>query len=197
MGLEEFTSVLNTHVVGHFRLLKAAWPHLLGQKYGRIVLISSEAGMHGHFGQLNYTAAKGALMSMGQTLAMEGYRDGVLTNVICTEGFTRMTNDLLPEAQRASEEELAQVKQSAAAPVAYLCHETCKATAGIFRVDGGHVQAFRWQSDEAFVDFEPARGAAGLEQVAEQWPERPSWQHVAYRGEGQHAHGFARAGSFA
>mmetsp|Transcript_74905 Transcript_74905/g.236742 ORF Transcript_74905/g.236742 Transcript_74905/m.236742 type:complete len:724 (+) Transcript_74905:70-2241(+) len=195
MGLEDFASVLNTHVMGHFRLVKAAWPHFAKQKYGRIVLISSEAGLHGNFGQLNYSAAKGALMSMGQTMAMEGFKDGILANVICTEGVTRMTNGTLPEEQRISEEDLAKAQQPAAAPVAYLCHETCKATSGIFRVDNGHVQAFRWQTDEAFVDFDPGQGDASLETVAERW-RTPEWQRVSYRGDDIHAHGFARSMAF-
>jgi len=195
MGLEEFASVLNTHVVGHFRLLKAAWPHLQKQKFGRIVMIASEAGLHGHFGQLNYCAAKSALLGMGQTLAQEGYKDGILANVICTEGVTRMTNEILPEEQRISEEELAKTQQPASAPVAYLCHETCKATAGVFRVEGGHVQAFRWQTDDSFVDFDPGQGEAALDTVAERW-KAPQWERVSYRGAETHAHGFARSMAF-
>lgn len=195
MGLEDFATVLNTHVVGHFKLVKAAWPHFVKQKYGRIVMIASEAGLHGHFGQLNYSAAKCALLGMGQTLAQEGFKDGILSNVICTEGVTRMTNEILSEDQRISDDELAKVHQPAAAPVAYLCHETCKATAGIFRVDNGHVQAFRWQTDEAFVDFDPGQGDAALEAVAESW-RTPEWERCSYRGEETHAHGFARSMNF-
>jgi hypothetical protein len=67
---------------------------------------------------------------------MEGFKYGILCNVICTEGNTRMMNNLLPKEKRLSEQELAAV------PVVYLAHESTKATAGIFRVDGGHVQSY-------------------------------------------------------
>jgi NAD(P)-dependent dehydrogenase (short-subunit alcohol dehydrogenase family) len=67
MPVEKFTALLDTHVVGHFNVVQAAWPHFREQGYGRIVVISSESGLHGNFGQTNYAAAKGALMGMGQT----------------------------------------------------------------------------------------------------------------------------------
>lgn len=38
--------------------MRAAWDHFREQEYGRIVLIASESGMHGNFGQTNYAAAK-------------------------------------------------------------------------------------------------------------------------------------------
>jgi hypothetical protein len=53
-----------------------------------------------------------------------------------------MMNNLLPKEKRLSEQELAAVPQPAAVPVVYLAHESTKATAGIFRVDGGHVQSY-------------------------------------------------------
>ena len=111
MKEENFTSLLDTHVVGHFNLVQAAWPIFREQAYGRIVVISSESGMHGNFGQTNYAAAKGALVGMGQTWAMEGFKYGILCNVICTEGYTRMMNDLLPEDQRKTDEEMAKMVQ--------------------------------------------------------------------------------------
>ena len=187
MPVENFTALLDTHVVGHFNVVKAAWPHFREQGYGRIVVISSESGLHGNFGQTNYSAAKGALMGMGQTWAMEGYKYGIICNVICTEGNTRMMNNLLPEEQRLSEQELAAVPQPAAVPVVYLAHESTKATAGIFRVDGGHVQSYRWQVDEQFVDFNPDDVEGGLESVASQWPTLARWETVSYRGQDRHA----------
>lgn len=64
------------------------------------------------------------------------------------------TMDFTLEAEILSTnaDELAAAIQPAAMPVAYLCHDSTKATAGVFRVQGGHVQSYRWQSDEVCHD---------------------------------------------
>ena len=49
--------VLKVHLRGTFQIVKAAWPHMTKQKYGRIVNISSTSGIYGNFGQANYAAA--------------------------------------------------------------------------------------------------------------------------------------------
>lgn len=188
MKLEDFTDILNTHVVGHFSLVQAAWPHFRQQMYGRIVVIGSASGFHGNFGQANYAAAKGALVGLSQTWAMEGFKYGILCNVISTGGYTRMRNGLQPEVKRKSDAEMAGIIQPAAVPVCYLCHEVCKTTAGVFRVEGGHVQSYRWQADEEFVDFHAeATFSHGLEDVASQWPLVGRWEKVSYPGQLHHA----------
>mmetsp|Transcript_106392 Transcript_106392/g.227204 ORF Transcript_106392/g.227204 Transcript_106392/m.227204 type:complete len:106 (+) Transcript_106392:3-320(+) len=99
---------------------------------------------------------------------------------------------LLPEEKRLPEEAYANAPQPASMPVAYLCHEACQATAGIFHADGGHITAARWQADEAFVDFDPKDDQDGaLEDVAGQWPEMARWDKVSYRGDERHARALA------
>lgn len=49
--------VMNVHLRGTFKVTKAAWPHFLKQKYGRIVNVTSTTGVYGNFGQANYAAA--------------------------------------------------------------------------------------------------------------------------------------------
>jgi multifunctional beta-oxidation protein len=49
--------VMNVHLRGTYKVTKAAWPHMLRQKYGRIVNITSTSGIYGNFGQANYAAA--------------------------------------------------------------------------------------------------------------------------------------------
>jgi multifunctional beta-oxidation protein len=49
--------VINVHLRGIYKITKAAWPHMLKQKYGRIVNITSTSGIYGNFGQSNYAAA--------------------------------------------------------------------------------------------------------------------------------------------
>lgn len=49
--------VLNVHARGTYKVTKAAWPHFLKQKYGRIINTTSTSGIYGNFGQANYAAA--------------------------------------------------------------------------------------------------------------------------------------------
>lgn len=50
-------AVINVHLRGTYKVMKAAWPYMLKQKYGRIVNITSTSGVYGSFGQANYAAA--------------------------------------------------------------------------------------------------------------------------------------------
>lgn len=49
--------VVNVHLRGTYKVTKAAWPHFLKQKYGRVVNTASTSGIYGNFGQANYAAA--------------------------------------------------------------------------------------------------------------------------------------------
>ena len=51
--------VMSVHVRGTYKVTKAAWPHFLRQKSGRIVNTTSTSGIYGNFGQANYAAAVG------------------------------------------------------------------------------------------------------------------------------------------
>lgn len=187
MKIEEFTALVDTHLVGHFRLLKAAWPHFLKNQYGRVVIISSHSGMHGNPGQSNYGGAKSGLVAMSQALALEGQPDNIVVNVITTEGYTRMVDGLNPKAMQWTEEALLQVPMPAAAPVSYMSHESWKRCGGMFRAVEGHITCYRWQSDDSFVFVDPENEDGALECVAAQWPAMAWFENVSYPGEVHHA----------
>ena len=63
---------MKVHLRGAFAVTRAAWPHMKKQKYGRIVMTASVAGIYGNFGQANYSAAKLGLVGLSNTLAIEG-----------------------------------------------------------------------------------------------------------------------------
>src|ERR1700734_2683407 len=62
--------------------------------YGRIVNITSSAGLRGNFGQTNYGAAKAAIMGMTFVWALELGRYGITVNAVAPAGLTRMTENL-------------------------------------------------------------------------------------------------------
>jgi 3-oxoacyl-[acyl-carrier protein] reductase len=66
--------------------------------YGRIVNVTSSAGLRGNFGQTNYGAAKAGLMGMTFVWALELAKSGITVNAIAPAGATRMTAALAGDA---------------------------------------------------------------------------------------------------
>ncbi|MBK0394217.1 SDR family NAD(P)-dependent oxidoreductase [Ramlibacter algicola] len=96
MDLADFRLVLDVHLMGAVHVTKAAWPHMVAAKYGRVVMTTSSSGLYGNFGQSNYGAAKMALVGLMQTLALEGEKHGIRVNCLAPTATTRMTEHLFP-----------------------------------------------------------------------------------------------------
>jgi 3-oxoacyl-[acyl-carrier protein] reductase len=71
MSDEDVTAVLDTNVGGVFNVTRAVVPHMIMQRAGRIVNLSSVAGDKGGRGQTNYAASKGAINAFTRALAVE------------------------------------------------------------------------------------------------------------------------------
>ncbi|CDJ57920.1 peroxisomal multifunctional enzyme type 2, putative [Eimeria maxima] len=140
MTEQDWDRVMQVHVKGAFACTKAAWPHMLRQKYGRIINTASASGLYGNFGQTNYSTAKMALVGMSKTLAAEGVKYNIHVNCIAPLAGTRMTAGVLPPQVREA------LKPECVAPVVlYLCSKECKETGQVFEVGAGWVAAVRWQ----------------------------------------------------
>ena len=96
---QRFEEILAVNVVGTARIAHACMQRLRAQESGRIVLVASGAGLHGEPGSAAYAASKGAVVALGRTLAAEGVRRGVLTNVLLPYATTQMTQ-AMPDAWR-------------------------------------------------------------------------------------------------
>jgi 3-oxoacyl-[acyl-carrier protein] reductase len=81
MSDEDFDAVLAVHVRGAFLCARAAQKHMVQQRYGRIVSLSSTSAL-GNRGQINYSAAKAALQGMTRTLAIELGPFGITANAV-------------------------------------------------------------------------------------------------------------------
>jgi NAD(P)-dependent dehydrogenase (short-subunit alcohol dehydrogenase family) len=96
MELADFEAVLDVHLMGAVKPLKAMWEIMRGQNYGRVVVTTSSTGLYGNFGQSNYGAAKLALVGLMNTLKLEGAKNDIRVNAVSPVAATRMTNALMP-----------------------------------------------------------------------------------------------------
>jgi 3-oxoacyl-[acyl-carrier protein] reductase len=88
---DDWDAVIDTHLKGTFLCARAAQKHMVQQKYGKMVFLSSISAL-GNRGQANYSAAKAGLQGMARTLAIELGPFNVNVNAV-GPGFveTRMT----------------------------------------------------------------------------------------------------------
>ena len=94
MDESDYDAVIAVHQKGTFNVVRHAAPLMKDAGYGRIVNITSSAGLRGNFGQTNYGAAKAAIMGMTFVWALELGKYGISVNAVAPAGFTRMTEGL-------------------------------------------------------------------------------------------------------
>jgi NAD(P)-dependent dehydrogenase (short-subunit alcohol dehydrogenase family) len=95
MDEAEYDAVIAVHQKGTFNCTRHAAPIMKEKGYGRIINITSSAGLRGNFGQTNYSAAKAAIAGMTLTWAIELGKYGITVNAMAPSGVTRMTTGLL------------------------------------------------------------------------------------------------------
>ena len=99
MDEADYDAVVAVHQKGTFNTARHAAPLMKESGYGRIVNITSSAGLRGNFGQTNYGAAKAAIMGMTFVWAVELGRYGITVNAMAPAGATRMTMGLTESAE--------------------------------------------------------------------------------------------------
>jgi NAD(P)-dependent dehydrogenase (short-subunit alcohol dehydrogenase family) len=94
MTEEDFDTVIAVHLKGTFNCGRHAIPVMREQGYGRIINITSSAGLRGNFGQSNYGAAKAGIMGLTLVWAIELEKYGITVNAMAPSGMTRMTGTI-------------------------------------------------------------------------------------------------------
>jgi NAD(P)-dependent dehydrogenase (short-subunit alcohol dehydrogenase family) len=121
MNEEDFDSVIGVHLKGSFNCGHHAAVVMKDAGYGRIINVTSSAGLRGNFGQTNYGAAKAGLMGMTFIWALELGKYGITVNAVAPAGATRMTAGLF---ERTGEEPPPEQNPALNAPlVAFLASE--------------------------------------------------------------------------
>lgn len=98
MTNDDINLVLDVHLRGTFKPIKAVWDIMKEQAYGRIVVTTSSTGLYGNFGQANYGAGKLGVVGIMNTLKIEGAKYDIRINAVCPIAATRMTEGLMPDA---------------------------------------------------------------------------------------------------
>src|SRR5437773_10835513 len=107
MDDEDVELVLDTNIGGVFNMTRAVVPHMIVQRSGKIINISSVAGEKGGRGQTNYAASKGALNAFTRSLAVELAPRNITVNAVAPGVIdTEMSREL---RERASDQVMSRI----------------------------------------------------------------------------------------
>jgi NAD(P)-dependent dehydrogenase (short-subunit alcohol dehydrogenase family) len=141
------------HMLAAWNIAQCAWPHMLAQKHGRIVLTLSSAALWGMPNGAHYCGAKAALIGLVKGLALEGGPHGIHVNGLAVGGATRMIEERIQDPSYLAWARRAIPPSAAAQPMGWLSHKDCRVNGEMFGACG------RWMSRIVLVNthgFAPA-----------------------------------------
>ncbi len=127
---------LRVNLTGIFNCVRAALPTMQQQNWGRIVSISSVAGVLGGFGQAGYSATKAGLIGLMKTVALEQGRYNITANavypgIIATEMFQFMRDDMKDRIRKRIVFRHEGQPEDVAWAVVFLCSEKARYITGV------------------------------------------------------------------
>ena len=160
MELADFELVVNVHLMGTVKPVKAVWEIMREQNYGRIVVTTSSSGMYGNFGQSNYGAAKLGIIGFMNTIKLEGQKNNIHINAISPVAATRMTENLMPPAV------LEKLKPEYVTPgVVYLASEEAPTGAILTAGAGAFALSRIYETEGVYL----GEGGLSVEEVRDNW----------------------------
>jgi NAD(P)-dependent dehydrogenase (short-subunit alcohol dehydrogenase family) len=157
LDLATFDAILDVHVRGSFNAIRAAWPHMVEQGYGRIVLTTS-IGMLGMPDNLPSATAKAAMLGMANSLTASAVAAKVdlRVNTIAPNAITRLAGKPKKGGENRGFGEVPEMDPAAVAPMAaYLAHEACQVSGEVYSAGAGRfgrlflAQGPGWAADDA------------------------------------------------
>lgn len=140
---DDWDSVIDTNLTGSFRTSQRAIKGMMKNKWGRILFISSVAGISGNTGQSNYAASKAGMIGLAKTISKELGSRNITSNVIAPGYIDTDMTSFLDDQQK--EEIIGQLSikrvgkpEDIANMVSFLCSDESEYITGqVFPVDGG------------------------------------------------------------
>ena len=158
---ENLADHLAVHVAGSFNTARAAWPHMVDQGYGRIVMTTS-TGLLGLPTNASYATAKAGVIGLTRSLRIAGAKHGIKINLIAPAAATRMAGpgagapDMAPEL--------------VAPMAAFLAHEDCPVSGEIYAAGAGRFSRMFIASTVGYVHPDSGAGSVPtIEEIAEHW----------------------------
>jgi NAD(P)-dependent dehydrogenase (short-subunit alcohol dehydrogenase family) len=143
---ERFEALLRHHVLAAFQVVRSGFPIMKRARYGRLVFVSSGAGVFGQPGLTGYATAKTGMIGLMNVAALEGAEFGINANAIMPMAGTRMAIALMREAAETADGRafLNTLRTDQVAPVvAYLASDACTRTHTVLSAFKGRVAALQ------------------------------------------------------
>ncbi|HKT01123.1 MAG TPA: SDR family NAD(P)-dependent oxidoreductase [Rugosimonospora sp.] len=155
---------LAVHLLGSFHTMRAAWPHFVGQGYGRVVLTTS-TGVFGLDNNLAYAAAKAGLIGLARSATLSGAPHGIKVNLVAPAAHTRMAGGD-PPGEDAAAGQSTMPPEAVAPMVAYLAHERCPVSGEIYTAGAGRFARVFLASTQGYLHD---HGLPTVADVAAHW----------------------------
>lgn len=144
MTEEQWQAVIDTNLSSAFKVTKPVVKVMSKQRSGRIINIASTTGVHGNFGQVNYAAAKGGLIAMTKTIALEyasrnitcnavapGFIDTAMTKALGEEIISKVI-EKIPLGRMGTPDDIAQAVVFLAGPGSYITGQVLEVNGGLY-----------------------------------------------------------------
>lgn len=167
---ESWRRMIAVTLDGAFYMSKAVWPHFVGQKYGRLVNTTSNAGFGGNEMLVHYGAAKLGVAGFTKALAREAMGLDIKVNAVAPMAVTRMNRDAFFGGVDTADEDWRDLIRRGVAPIGppsivaptvlWLSHASTDVNGDVYSVSSGKVSRVGFVVGEGY--FNPDHGPEDL-----------------------------------